>query len=328
MKIIFRTNGGKNIGLGHVFRCISLAKAIREINQNANIVFFSNDETKDLITKNDFEYVNSEVFLDINLIHKKNPDLIVFDSYLANNDYLLNLKKISKLAIFDDNNDIYDSSIPDIIINGNIHALDLKYDEKTKKLLGPKYLVMKEEYWNNESKSSKINNINNNILITTGGSDTNKLMIKFVEALKDIDINKKIVIGPMYEEKYIEIIKSKINNSFELIYKPISLKDFINNSSIVITASGSTIYEVLTLKKIPMIYTVAKNQELVAKELEKLGVINLGDYNNIKFENLGDFINKIISSIELYYNKIHNLFDLYDGKGALRVAKTILEEFL
>ncbi|WGS63898.1 PseG/SpsG family protein [Marinitoga aeolica] len=327
MKIVFRTNGGKSIGLGHVFRCISLAKAIRVINPNARIVFISNDETKELITKNDFEYVNSENFSDINSIHKENPDLIVFDSYLANNNYLVKLKKISKLAIFDDNNDIYDSSIPDIIINGNIHAFNLKYDENPKKLLGPKYLVMKEEYWNNDSKSSK-KCVNNNILITTGGSDPNKLMIKFVEALSDIDINKKIIIGPMYEEKYIEIIKNKINDSFDLIYKPLFLKDYIDNSDIVITSAGSTIYEVLTLKKTPIIYTIAKNQELIAKELEKFGVINFGNYKNIDFEKLGDFINEIASSIKLYSNKIQNLSDLYDGKGALRVAKTILEEFL
>ena len=31
MKIIFRTNGGKDIGLGHVYRCISLAQAIRDM---------------------------------------------------------------------------------------------------------------------------------------------------------------------------------------------------------------------------------------------------------------------------------------------------------
>jgi spore coat polysaccharide biosynthesis predicted glycosyltransferase SpsG len=237
---------------------------------------------------------------------------------------LLKLKKISKLIIFDDNNDVYDSSIPDVIINGNIHAFNLNYDKKPKKLLGPKYLVMKEEYWNSNFKG-KNKCTNNDILITTGGSDSNRILSKIIEVMNNIDANKKIVIGPMFEEEYIKLIENKINKSFEIIYKPSSLKKYIENSKIIITASGSTIYEVLILKKPPLIFTIAKNQELIAKELEKFGVINLGNYDNLNFSNLGKVIHETINNLEVYINKLKKLFDLFDGKGAIRVAKSILE---
>lgn len=207
LKIIIRTNGGKNIGLGHVYRCISLAQAIQQEKDGVEIVLISNIEIKCLIEENQFEFIFSNTFdeNDLLTIEKLKPDLIIFDSYLADNNYLKKLNEISKLAIFDGNNDIYDSSIPDLIINGNLHAPNLNYYNKEKHLLGPKYLVMKEEYWEKkfEITNNPIEKNENNsqtLMITTGGTDFNKIMIKFISSFKGLEIKKKIIIGPFYEQ--------------------------------------------------------------------------------------------------------------------------------
>ncbi len=335
MKIIFRTNGGKNIGLGHVYRCISLAQAMKESKKDIKIVFVSNIETKELIEENQFEFIPSNSFdgNDLFEIKKLGPDLIVFDSYLADNQYLRRLKNVSKLVIFDDNNDIYDSSIPDLIINGNLHALKLNYINKEKHLLGPKYLVMKKEYWKNQfenaSHSLKNNRKNSTtLMITTGGTDSNKVMIRLIKVLKDFDMKKKVIIGPLYEDKYIEDIKNEIsdNLSFELIYKPKSLKKYIENSDYVLTAAGSTVYEVLTLKKIPIIYTLAENQELIAKELENYGIINLGNYNNLDYTRIKKIIEDVVLNKASLNRKVKYLFDIFDAQGAKRVAEKLIGE--
>ena len=141
-----------------------------------------------------------------------------------------------------------------------------------------------ENQFENASHSLKNNRKTQTLMITTGGTDSNKVMIRLIKVLKDFDMKKKVIIGPLYEDKYIEDIKNEISdNLFELIYKPKSLKKYIENSDYVLTAAGSTVYEVLTLKKIPIIYTLAENQELIAKELENYGIINLGNYNNLDY---------------------------------------------
>jgi spore coat polysaccharide biosynthesis predicted glycosyltransferase SpsG len=342
MKIIFRTNGGKDIGLGHVYRCISLAQAIRDLAHNIIISFVANKEVKTLIEEYKFEFISSDSFdnKDIQIIENQQPSVIIFDSYLASNDYLKRLNKICKLIIFDDNNDVYDSSIPYKIINGNLHALSLDYTNKNELFLGPEYLVMKKEYWNNKKEHNKqdynfqkSNRNDNNVisvLITTGGTDFNKIMLQFIRAFKDLKINKKLVLGPLYEEKYIEKIEKEVFNdeSFELIYKPKTLKNYINDSDYIITAAGSTIYEVLTLDKFPIIYVLADNQKAIAKELEKYGIINLGYYPEIDY----NYAKKIIESKEYEKTKEHimieMLFDMFDGNGAKRVAEKIVKEIL
>jgi len=188
---------------------------------------------------------------------------------------------------------------------------------------------MREEYWNNTNniidKTTNTSKQEKTLMITTGGADFNKIMIKFIKSLKELKINKKIIIGPAYEEEYIQQIKKEIQNddNYELIYKPKSLKKHIENSDYVLAAAGSTIYEILTLNKIPIIYTLADNQLLIAKELERYGIKSLGYYDKIKYNYLKE---EIEGSITKENFKIQELFNLFDGQGAKRITKEIIRE--
>ena len=129
---------------------------------------------------------------------------MVFDSYLADSNYVENLAKERLLVQFDDNNDIYGAISADILINGNIHAGDLNYISKKKRtrfLLGPEYLVMKSEYWNLESSDQS----EKSLLITTGGADFFDLMPKFLEAVDKLPMKKRVVIGPGFRKPDPEI---------------------------------------------------------------------------------------------------------------------------
>jgi glycerophosphoryl diester phosphodiesterase len=79
----------------------------------------------------------------------------------------------------------------------------------------------------------------------------------------------------------------------------------------------------LTLNKTPIIYTLADNQKLIAKELENYGVFNIGYYNEIKYSELKKEIEEIINEEN---TKIKELFNLFDGQGAKRIAKEIIGE--
>jgi len=321
--ILFRTNGGKETGLGHVMRCLSLAKALSVKCSEEAVIFRTNEEIRTLITENGFDFQPSEKYTqqEAEVIRAQNPKMILFDSYLADTDYLRTIKQNVLLVQFDDNNDIYTPVVADVVINGNIHAQNLEYESETKKaklLLGPEYLIMREEY----QKSIKEKK-GNGIMITTGGSDFLNLMPKFIKALKDTEFQKRIIIGPAYTEEQIERIKRLTDRDqlVELVYKPKSLKKHIMDSEIVITAAGSTVYEVLRLKRIPIIFTLADNQKKIATALVKEKVVSLGDYKEIEFEK--EFIIKRIESAKKSENNYSDLYELFDGKGVFRVVEEI-----
>jgi len=320
--ILIRTLGGQDIGYGHYYRCISLAKAILYLNKNIDIIFLINNGLINQIKKTDFKYiVEDNLEKDYQIIKKFKVDLVIFDSYLGNNEYLKRIKKQSRLMLIDDNNDIYDSSLPDILYNGNIHAKKLNYNIVKSQLvfLGAEYLIMREEYWNNmlHNYADK-----NGILITTGGTDKYGIALKILYEIKDLKDNIRVIIGPSYKDTYIKEIENVKNENIELIYKPDSLKEYLSHSKIAITAGGTTVYEVLASKSIPVIFSIADNQDLICKELKSMGVQYLGKYPEIEYFRLKDIIRKLKYK-ELDIDK--NIFEIINKKGAILVAKKIID---
>jgi len=317
-----RTNGGQQTGLGHIMRCMSLAKALQQT-QKTTVLFRINKEIESLVKAEGFQTQIAQTFdrQDATQIIKQNPKYVVFDSYLATSQYLETIQKETPLIQIDDNNDIYTPIVADILINGNIHAQNLHYQSKnqnTQFLLGPKYLIMRESYWQDtEIPKGK------GVLITTGGSDFLHLMPKLIRALQKTSFLKKIIIGPAYEESEIEAIKTLTNNNqtFQLIHKPTSLQNHIANSEIVITAAGSTVYEVLKLRKIPLIYTLADNQEQIAKALTKKGIVSLGNAKTMNDDEV-TLLKKMDEAV-IDKKKLEPLFDLMDGKGVFRILEKI-----
>lgn len=324
--ITIRTLAGEGIGYGHYFRCLSLAKAIKLLDRNTNIVFLINQYLAKQMKGTGFKFIVSKrLEEDMEIIKALKTDLFIFDSYLGNNAYLKNIRDKTKLMLIDDNNDIYDSSIADIIYNGNIYAEDLgyKYTENQLRLLGPSYLIMKEEYWDSEEYSDRRESAlkKEGILLTTGGSDEYKIALDIINTIKDWNTKIRVVIGPGYRDSYIKEIERVKTQNVELIYKPNSLKEYINISQFVITAGGSTVYEVLCQKSLPIIFSIADNQDILCKSLEQMGLLYLGKYPSIDYSALKR-PKEIIKNEDT--SRYKTIFGLIDGRGALNVASQIL----
>lgn len=326
MRIAFRTNAGKE-GLGHLNRIYSLYFAL---NKQIKIkeFFLVNNFARDRLLKLNAPSSNIKLsekydFNDIKILKSFSPDIIVIDTYKASREYLLSIKKeLSTLLVLFDDNILFSDVKVDIMINGNIYAQNLDYNGKIKykkALLGLKYLIMNLEFWNIKKE---IPRQVSNMLVTCGGADPKNIMPKLVDWLKNENIYKNIVIGPYFKDKEIELIKKKIDDKFKIIWKPDSLKKFIEESDLVLTTSGSTIYEVLSLNRIPIIFIISEDQVLAAEELEKKGVVNLGWYNELSERLVKIGINK--AKDENYRQSLSKIYSLIDGQGALRVASEII----
>lgn len=317
--VVFRTNAGKAIGMGHLNRCLSLYKAMKKtLNKKLKAVFIINSEAFNLLKDlelTSFKLIINENFdLDNEIINKINPDYIIIDTYNGNSDYLCKLKSLSnKIILIDDNNDVYSEFCGDLIINGNIHAKELNYNSKnTKLLLGEEYLIMRQEYW-------ELGNLEKNqegILITTGGSDAKGVMKRLVLASKKLNYKKYLVVGPGYEENQIKEIEEMIDSKYEIIYKPKSLKKYIDKVEFVITATGTTVYEVLASGKKLIPYFMVDNQKNIYEYLEKRGVLGLGNIEECDIEEKL----KYILNQKNYFSEIK-----IDGKGVFRIVEEIMK---
>lgn len=328
LKILFRTHGGTATGLGHIMRCVSLAQAFRAKDRGAEVEcsFIVNSEISGLVHTVGFRYRCSETFdtTEKSIFEEFSPDWILFDAYGAPCEYLDFLKSVTrKLAIIDDNNDQYASKNVDLVINGNIHAEQLLYSEhfpNAKFLVGLSYLLMKPEYW---KESTHFRSKRDSVLITTGGSDFFNILEKMASSLRCIPEKKTLVVGRAFLPSQIRAIQEKFTQGYEILLFPESLKNAIHQSSIVCTASGSTVYEVLRLKRVPILFQTAENQRKIAEFLKKLGVPDLGWQGSIVWENAQQRIKKILTHYSDYEKHLSSLFSKFDGNGVFRVVDEI-----
>jgi len=139
MNVLIRADGGFNVGMGHIIRCMALYDEL--IKNKVECMFVSR---KDKVVESYFKdkkvrYILIESIalegekIEIeNIIKNYNTDVIITDSYNINEEYLLFLKSLSRYLISIDDNYLFNYP-SDIIVNPNIYAERKKYNNKDSK---------------------------------------------------------------------------------------------------------------------------------------------------------------------------------------------------
>lgn len=350
IKVGIRADGNKNIGMGHIMRCLSLAKGFR--NKGIEVFFLSKYEQGIVkIREEGFEVIELSHNIECNIegfyygdsktlekegeeiiagIRAQSINILFIDSYNVTEGFLLKLKPlVKKLCYIDDLNKF---SYPvDILINGNVNGEFLDYEgyyEDEIMLLGLKYNLLRDEF--KELSQRLINKEVKEIMITTGGSDPFDLTTHLTELiisdsiLKDIGIN--IIVGNGFT-KLEELRDLSRNNTRITIYESVSkMSEIMLKSDIAISAGGSTLYELCACGTPTLAFIIAENQEpLVDMFCEKGYIQTLGWYNAFSDE---DFLLKLKFLCKDYDKRVlfsKKMQKLVDGEGANRIAETIIK---
>ncbi len=328
VKILFRTSGGrirqKELGLGHVFRCINLGYQLKP----NTIQFLIEDygSVSSVLQEHGFKKI-SKLILDISVnddiketithIHKNKIDILIVDKYGLSNKYIKTLKKIVCVVVISDLKHIEYTA--DLVVDGYIGFNNkiIKNKFKTKCLLGPKYQILNHQYTKIQKYKKKYD-----LLITLGGFDANNLLEIILKKISKYENNLKIKVILGHATRKTSILKNftSTNNEITIIDKTDNMKKEISSTKFGICAGGITTYEFAT-QHIPFaIVCQYKHQIFTAKEWHKRKIA----------KNLG-FIQKDSKKIDIFLNQlmqnkiILHHSNLVDGLGSKRVAKEILK---
>lgn len=335
IKIAVRADGGPNIGMGHVQRCLVLCNQLKK--SGAEIFFISkkNEAIEKKIKQEGFEVITlkNNIGLEedlrntINAVKTYEADVVITDSYAINEHYLAEIKRIAPLLVSID--DLARISFPsDIVINQNIYAKKLNYHSstgRTKFLLGPKYALLREEFSNLGKR--KINEKVKNILITLGGSDFFNLTPRILKILDKINQDFKItvVIGPFFKNiSEIKKTAKEINKKVELIRDSYEISKIMFGSDLAIAGGGTTLYELAATGTPALAFCLAENQLRNIKGMAEAGtLVNMGWGNEWKEEKLYREINNLVNNYMARKKMSRSGQQLVDGKGCLRIVKII-----
>jgi UDP-2,4-diacetamido-2,4,6-trideoxy-beta-L-altropyranose hydrolase len=321
-KILFRCDSSSTIGLGHVKRCLVLAQRLKEYNKNLKILFATQNLYGNInleILKSGFSIYsiknNSLKELDY-FVKGLFVDLLVIDSYEIDNIFEEQLKINNpslKILSFDD---MLRPHCSHMVLNHGVQAQEKDYkkilDKKTKLFCGSEYTLLRDEFF--ESKKVKVTR--NSVAIILGGNDVLNLSSKIANLL--LQINNKYKITVITTSVNPNLKELKENSNIELLVDINNIASVIASKSLVITASGGTFFEILSLKKKFINIEVAPNQKVVDKFLKQKG---------IKTTIKADDLTKEVLENRIRYVKINNSYKKLALKFTKnRLVKKILKE--
>jgi len=331
-RILFRTAGGrargKELGLGHVYRCINLANILCM----SKIFFLIEDygNVEKVIRKKGFNNIyfmkpNPNLISDIkktkDVILKKKIDAVIVDKYGTQVTYLKTLRRLVKTIYISDLKKI--DYPADLIVDGFIGLRNQikinKYGSKC--LLGPSYQILDIRFSKKKNKGKD----KFSLLATFGGFDEHNLVETFCYSLSN-HINKlktKIILGPATKKsKKIKELEKKYPKNLTITSSTNDMSKEISQSTYGICSGGITSYEFASFKKPFAIICQYSHQIKTAQEWEKKGfAFNLGFPN----KNISKQIQKFLKMVIEKNVRCSSMNILLDGKGAKRVALEIIK---
>ncbi len=332
LNLAIRADGNSTIGMGHIMRCLSLAKEFRK--NGDRVIFISNGLIGiEKITSEGFRAVpvdGGEPEAIARICTAEDLEILIVDSYRANRDYLCALKPKIPLLIYLDDLNRFDNPA-EIIINGNYAAEGMGYRKpsfRQLQLLGVEYNLIRDEF--KGLSQPKVRPEMERILITMGGTDPANLSGKLITALRQDSVFDKIALDVVVgagNPRYNELLElSRCFSSLYIHYDVQRISGLMLQADLAISAGGSTLYELCACGTPTSAVITAENQRFLVTELDKAGYLtNLGWYRDLDLNNL-----KVVIKTYSYPKRRRmsaKMRQLVDGNGTARVRKKIVEYY-
>ncbi|MBY0123451.1 UDP-2,4-diacetamido-2,4,6-trideoxy-beta-L-altropyranose hydrolase [Bacillus sp. S/N-304-OC-R1] len=316
MNIIIRVDASIEIGSGHVMRCLTLADFLQE--KGAEVAFIcANLEGNmiDFIRENRYKVfpigkglgnvIDAKATIDI--LNEHQVDLLIVDHYQIDSNWEKTIKEkyySIKLMVIDDLANREHEC--DLLLDQNYFKnLNNRYDHlipaHCRKLLGPKYLLLRPEFYLGDKVKKAYKTIQD-ILVFYGGSDPTNETLKVLEAFDRLEvsnINVHVVVGLSNGKRdHIKEICAETQYSY---YEQIDyIASLMRKSDLALGAGGVTMWERCFLGLPSIVTVVAENQIGSTHAAAEYGAIwNLGWHESVNMSNYVDIINRVLASPEM-----------------------------
>jgi len=328
MRVLIITEGGKDIGFGHITRCTSIYQAFEEREVEPELIVNGDEPVHDFVKDKNckiFAWLSNRESLFAAL---RDADIVFVDSYLADYDLYENISKMVKTTVYFDD-DIRMNYPKGFVVNGAILAEQMFYPERkgVTYLLGARYAPLRREFWHVPEKP--IRDVLETVMITFGGADIRNLTPRVLKLLVDTypRLVKKVIIGKSFRNT-TEIEALKDYNT-ELVYYPdaAEMKKFMLESDIAISTGGQTLYE-LARVGLPTIAVSTVDSRLNSiYNWKEMGFIEYaGEWKDRLLTEAIKQKMKLLKnkSTRDYKRRVGN--KLIDGKGSTRIVEELLSD--
>jgi UDP-2,4-diacetamido-2,4,6-trideoxy-beta-L-altropyranose hydrolase len=333
--IAFRTTAGKQIGFGHLRRCLTLAGELRRAAGAAMSVHFWIDgdpAAVDVTAAAGFEarFVSGpEPDATGALLEAGEVDTLVVDSYtVAGASFSAWRRRVGALVAIDD---LADRELDvDVVVNGTPQAAQLSYrtGPDVLRLLGPRYALLRPHF--RELPLRPAAPRVGRVLVTLGGADPQSSTPAVVEAVQRAlpDAALDVVVGPLFGP--MPDLDRRVASDRERLRLHRDLDDLsalMSAADLAVSAGGQTLYELAATGVPTVALCLADNQAPNIAALAGVSLLSAGSVVESaagRFHGVEEGCRQLAADSALRQRMSDAGRSLIDGQGAARVADVIL----
>ena len=345
-KVLFRTNAGRLTGIGHLVRCLVLA---RHIEGKGGSCLFILDSLEPEIEPflGDMAYAtlyeassrkldarkDAQAFLEI--AYQQDASWVVLDDYRLGDDWEATVREAGyRLAVIDDVPRKHDC---DLILDVRWRGAETQtaYDHlvaaDTMKLLGPEYALLGPGY----AEITKVAGKGAKpfrIMLGVGGAGDASVMADIIGALQTspelahCDLDFQIVLGPLADDK--DKLESRFSSMerVEVIVGKTDLSSYIAGVHLYIGAAGGIIYQLMAVDVPAITFSLAENQDNPRQDMVDLGhLFHLGALEHIQTSDFSAMVRLVVDNYERVEAQCRDAKIRIDGRGVERVYKGLFD---
>ena len=338
MNVLIRADGNERIGSGHIMRTKSIAAQLKGL--GAKVLYaladergkrLINNEFQSVVLSSNYECLDDEINALSSVVKEQEIKLILLDSYFVTPKYFKELKKLAKVAYIDDL-DAFAYECEALI---NYGAFFDKNEYKARQNLAKKYFLGSEfaplrAEFGSTQKSSK-NTQKKQVLLTTGNTDLLGIMPRLLEAFLSDESLKNLeflaISGAFNEHENKLLALSAKHKNIKVLKSPENMAQIMAEADFVLSAGGSTLYELASLAKAVICFSIASNQNNIKSWAEAGAMLYAGDAKADSHSVVAKSVNllkSLLNDENLAKTLGQKAHFFVDGKGAIRLAKELL----
>lgn len=272
MSVWFRVDASQHIGVGHLMRSLALAQAMDE--QGVDITFVVRAETHPLCLSR-HDWVGKIIIIPQHIPMHQEPkwlseldsfqsaEVLVLDGYQFDAKYREQIRQLPpRFVVFDDTNDSGEL-FADVVINTTDEALNLGYEITAPDAdccLGAQFRILRREFMVLPSNRWEQRH---SLSIVMGGSDVKNVTIALLKGLEVVSFEGpvRVMTGAAYPH-HDELTNFLGQTSLAVQHLPNcqQVAETFCSSRLVISAAGSSQFELLACSTPAILLIVANNQ--------------------------------------------------------------------
>jgi spore coat polysaccharide biosynthesis predicted glycosyltransferase SpsG len=332
-RVLFRVDGGGEIGMGHVVRSLAAAEALRKLSSTADICFLmraDQPEGVQHVSRKGFSVriLDAGATSALPAIRDYSPNIIVNDLPFLDDTYLHSLATLgaSTVNFVDTLSDIEKPTRMASVIIAALAEDEVELDDYH---AGPAFAILRESFQN---RASEVSVRGRRVVLTFGGSDPQKLTLKALSALEPLaetvpELSVTAVLGPAFAhgQELEGLVK-------ELSYRPRILKqvehmaDILVDCDLVLCSGGMTVFEIAALGRPGLVLCQNAREEARMQKFAREGtIVHLGLGTEVGGDEIRVRVLELLEDRETRLRMSEAGAKLVDARGATNAAEVLIQ---